>query len=115
MLRVAFPAGMRHSVGNTPEVSLKPPATAGGFFIPKTPATPSHTQPPTDGLRGVTGRPGPRSLVRLSPRPLSRATQTTPEGAPCMAAEHCAVCDKPMVRRRGVWVCTRCDMYRWER
>ena len=32
-----------------------------------------------------------------------------------MAAEHCAVCDKPMVRRRGVWVCTRCDMYRWER
>ena len=51
---------------NIEHLSIETPAApaAGVSAYPQTPATPSHTQPPTDGLRGVTGRPGPCSLVR---------------------------------------------------
>ena len=46
---------------NIEQLSIDTPATTrrGGVVMStQTPATPSHTQPPTDGLRGVTGRPG---------------------------------------------------------
>lgn len=28
--------------------------------------------------------------------------------------ERCEVCDRPMVRRRHVWVCVACDLIRFD-
>ena len=61
-----------------------------------------------------TGRVGEATLEAPTRPPglEALATRRHPRKLRASMTEHCAVCDRPMVRRRHVWICPDCDLIR---